>query len=166
MFKKLFKKKYKEPSTLNAVKEFYDVFEIPMKDRPGFPKKDRVKLRIDLLQEELDELKEAVKNNNLVEVADALCDIDYILKGTILEFGLGDKYKALFDEVQRSNMSKPCKTLKEAIDTVHNYQMLTVNTSYKLSQSGAYLVYRVHDKKILKSCNYSPANLKGILNKP
>ena len=63
-------------------------------------------------------MKEAIEQNDLVEVADALADIQYVLAGAVHEFGLGEKFADLFDEVQRSNMSKACKTREEAERTV------------------------------------------------
>tara|TARA_Y100000741_G_scaffold189398_1_gene144167 strand:- start:186 stop:527 length:342 start_codon:yes stop_codon:yes gene_type:complete len=75
-----------------------------VKDKATFPENKIVQLRIDLIEEELNELKEAVKNNDIVEVADALTDILYVTYGAGHSFGVDlDK---CFDEVQRSNMSK------------------------------------------------------------
>jgi predicted HAD superfamily Cof-like phosphohydrolase len=75
-----------------------------VKEKASFPENKIVQLRIDLIEEELNELKEAVKNNDIVEVADALTDILYVTYGAGHSFGVDlDK---CFDEVQRSNMSK------------------------------------------------------------
>ncbi|EDO26418.1 predicted protein [Nematostella vectensis] len=63
-------------------------------------------LRFELMKEENEEYLEAVQKNDIVEIADALGDMLYILCGTILEHGLQDKIEAVFDEIQRSNMSK------------------------------------------------------------
>jgi predicted HAD superfamily Cof-like phosphohydrolase len=63
-------------------------------------------LRFNLMKEENEEYLEAVQNNDIVEIADALGDMLYILCGTILEHGLQHKIEAVFDEIQRSNMSK------------------------------------------------------------
>ncbi len=64
------------------------------------------KLRFELMKEENEEYLEAAQNNDLVEVADALGDMLYILCGTIIEHGMQDKINEVFDEIQRSNMSK------------------------------------------------------------
>ena len=88
-----------EPKPLNSVAEFHRTFQHPILDNPQIPHKDRCKLRVALLQEELNELKDAIADNDIVEVADALADIQYVLSGAILEFGLGNKFQALFDEV-------------------------------------------------------------------
>ncbi len=116
-----------------------------------------------LLAEELDELREAIDAQDIVAVADALCDLQYVLSGAVLEFGLGEQFKALFDEVQRSNMSKACQTVEEAEATVAQYRNKGVDCYYTES-AGTYLVFRNADRKTLKSVNYSPADLATILN--
>jgi len=92
--------------SLNQVAEFHKTFKHPVVSEPTIPSKKRCELRVSLIREELEELEEAIKDNDLVEIADALCDIQYVLSGAVLEFGLGEKFRDLFDEVQRSNMSK------------------------------------------------------------
>src|SRR5690606_21101597 len=106
---------------------------------------------------------EAINSNDLVEVADALCDLQYVLAGAVLEFGLGSKFKALFEEVHRSNMSKACKTVAEANKTIAHYKQKDNVEAYYKEIDGLYLVYRQHDDKTLKSINYSPADLRGLL---
>lgn len=148
---------------LSQVAEFHQTFKHPIVVEAAIPSKQRSKLRIDLIAEELKELQEAVDNDDLVEVADALCDLQYVLAGAVLEFGLGNKFKALFDEVHRSNMSKACKTVEEAEQTIAYYkQKDNVDASYKEIE-GLFLVYRKGDDKTLKSINYSPADIKGLL---
>lgn len=151
------------PDSLNQVSRFHDTFRHPILKSPAIPDKKRCDLRITLISEELKELEEAIKDRDIVEIADALCDIQYVLSGAILEFGLGDKFKALFDEVQRSNMSKACKTEKEARETVEFYRKEKNTECYYQQQGDVYLVYRTADDKTLKSINYSPADLGSIL---
>ena len=152
----------KDTNSLNQVAEFHTTFKHPIQPVPVIPSKERCQLRIALLAEELKELQEAVDNNDLVEVADALCDLQYVLSGAILEFGLGEKFKDLFDEVHRSNMSKACKTLEEANQTIEHYRSKGSESYYK-EHDGLFLVYRTPDDKTLKSINYSPADIKGLL---
>lgn len=154
-----------EPKPLNSVAEFHRTFKHPVLDEAQIPSEDRCKLRVALIAEELKELEEAIADNDLVEVADALCDIQYVLSGAILEFGLGDKFKELFDEVQRSNMSKTCATREEAEATQQHYLDKDGTESYVEESDGHFLVYRKGDHKTLKSVKYSPADLKTILNK-
>jgi len=152
-----------EPKALNSVAEFHKTFKHPILSSPQIPSADRCKLRVSLIAEELKELEDAIADNDLVEVADALADIQYVLSGAILEFGLGDKFKTLFDEVQRSNMSKTCKTMEEAEATRAHYEQKDGTESYIEASDGHFLVYRKGDNKTLKSVNYSPADLKSIL---
>ncbi|RRB00790.1 nucleoside triphosphate pyrophosphohydrolase family protein [Larkinella rosea] len=150
------------PDSLNAVAEFHRTFHHPVLEQPQIPSEIRCQLRVALLAEELKELEVAIVQKDLVEVADALCDLQYVLAGAILEFGLGEKFKSLFDEVQRSNLSKACLTVAEAEATVQHYQNKGVECHYVESE-GKYLVYRSADQKTLKNINYSPANLAGML---
>ena len=151
-----------DPKTLTAVAEFHKTFQHPILAQPAIPDAKRCKLRVSLIAEELKELEEAIADQDLVEIADALCDIQYVLAGAVLEFGLGDKFAALFNEVQRSNMSKACKTVQEAEATMAHYKAKGV-TSYYKEVDGLFLVFRTEDNKTLKSVEYSPANLKQIL---
>jgi predicted HAD superfamily Cof-like phosphohydrolase len=153
----------KEAAALNSVSKFHKTFDLPVLSDPIIPVKDRCELRINLLREELQELEDAIKDNDLVEVADALCDIQYVLSGAILEFGLGDRFAELFAEVQRSNMSKVCETREVAEATLNHYREHKNTEGYIVERDGEYLVYRKSDNKVLKSVNYSPADLAGML---
>ena len=92
---------------LNLVQDFHDLYELSYSHKLnadlGVVKS---KLRFDLMKEENEEYLQAVENKNLVEIADALGDMLYILCGTILEHGLQHKIEAVFDEIHRSNLSK------------------------------------------------------------
>jgi len=122
---------------LNSVKEFHESFRIGFSENP---KADlgEIKniLRYNLMKEENEEYLEAVQNNDIVEIADALGDMLYILCGTIIEHGLQHKIEEVFDEIQRSNMSK-------------------------LGEDGN-PIYR-EDGKVLKGPNYFKPNFAEIL---
>ena len=91
-------------SNFSKVGTFMKTFGQEVKDKPAFSTDKINKLRIDLIKEELEELTEAMKNNDLLEVADALTDILYVTYGAGHAFGIDlDK---CFEEVQNSNMSK------------------------------------------------------------
>lgn len=154
---------FDEPSALTSVAAFHDIFRLPVLPTPCIPDEKRCNLRVALLQEELDELKTAILENDIVAVADALSDLQYVLSGAILEFGLANKFKSLFDEVQRSNMSKPCKTYEEALATQKYYEQEKNTSSFIEESEGEFLVYRQSDKKVLKSINYSEADLESIV---
>ena len=121
-------------SNFNKVKTFMNTYGQEIRDKASFPNKKIVQLRIDLIQEELNELKEAITSNDIIEVADALTDILYVTYGAGHSFGINlDK---CFDEVQDSNMSK-----------------LDENKQPIYSENG----------KVMKGPNYYPPNLKKII---
>lgn len=122
-------------SNFNKVKTFMNTYGQDVKEKAEFPENKIVQLRIDLIEEELNELKEAIKNNDIVEVADALTDILYVTYGAGHSFGVN--LDECFDEVQRSNMSK----LGEDGKPIYN-------------DSG----------KVMKGPNYFAPNLKKIVN--
>jgi len=154
-----------EAKALNHVSEFHKTFQHPILDTPQIPAEQRCRLRVNLIAEELQELEKAIKDNDLVEITDALCDIQYVLSGAILEFGLGEKFSELFNEVQRSNMSKACKSIEEAEATIAHYSENDGIDCFYQEKDGLFLVYRKDDHKTMKSVNYSPADLNSILNK-
>lgn len=154
----------KQPDALNHVAAFHKTFKHPILQLPAIPGEDRCKLRVALLAEELKELEVAILEKDIVGVADALCDLQYVLSGAILEFGLGEKFNALFEEVQRSNMSKACTSEEEAIATVEHYLKKDGTECYYKEVAGKWLIYRKADNKTIKSINYSPANLEGIVH--
>jgi predicted HAD superfamily Cof-like phosphohydrolase len=153
----------KQPDALNLVAEFHKTFKHPILPSPSIPSEDRCKLRVALIAEELKELEVAILEKDIVEIADALSDIQYVLSGAILEFGLGEKFSSLFEEVQRSNMSKACVSEDEAKATVEFYKKKDGTECYYKEEAGKWLVYRTSDNKTIKSINYSPADLQGIL---
>jgi predicted HAD superfamily Cof-like phosphohydrolase len=155
----------KQPESLQLVAEFHKTFKHPILAQPTIPSENRCKLRVALIAEELKELEVAILEKDIVEVADALCDIQYVLSGAILEFGLGEKFQALFEEVQRSNMSKACSSEEEARATVEHYRKKDGTECFYQREGELWLIYRKSDNKTLKSLNYSPANLAKILNK-
>lgn len=116
-------------------REFHDAFTIPVASAPCLPV-DRVDLRLELLEEEVRELREAVTACDLVAVLDALTDIQYVLDGTYLEFGLHRLKAAALAEVHRSNMTK-----------------LGANGKPVLREDG----------KVLKGPNYSPPDLSRLI---
>ena len=91
-------------TNFNSVKKFMEVFGQEVKTKAEFPSEKIIKLRYNLIKEELDEFEEALKDKDLKEIADALTDILYVTYGAGHAFGIDlDK---CFEEVQRSNMSK------------------------------------------------------------
>jgi predicted HAD superfamily Cof-like phosphohydrolase len=154
-----------QPDSINLVAEFHKTFKHPILSEPAIPDENRCKLRVALLAEELKEMEVAILEKDLVGIADALCDLQYVLSGAILEFGLGEKFKDLFEEVQRSNMSKACNSEAEANQTVQFYKEKDGTDCYYKKEGNKWLVYRKSDNKTIKSVNYSPADLDKILER-
>lgn len=122
---------------LQAVEEFHRAFGLGVMDLPTATLgAQKIRLRYELMKEENEEYLEAAGSGDLAGVADALGDMLYILCGTILEHGLQEKITEVFDEIQRSNMSK-------------------------LDEDGK-PIYR-EDGKVLKGPNYSSPDLEKIL---
>ena len=91
-------------TNFESVKKFMETFGQEIKEKASFPNDKITSLRYDLIKEELEELNEAIKNQDIKEVADALTDILYVTYGAGHAFGINlDK---CFEEVQNSNMSK------------------------------------------------------------
>ena len=121
-------------SNFDDVKTFMKIYRQEVKTKSSFPNKKIVRLRYDLIKEELDELSIAIKEKNIIEVADALTDLLYVVYGAGHAFGIDlDK---CFGEVQRSNLSK-----------------LDINGKPIYNENG----------KVMKGPNYSKPNLKQFL---
>jgi predicted HAD superfamily Cof-like phosphohydrolase len=128
-----------------------------------------VKLRVDLIKEEVQELEDAVKNNDMTETLDALSDILYVVYGMGAAFGLDlDEAMGL---VHESNMTKVCSTEEEAINTVEWYkeQYSTDKQpydtpTYRPSICGnKWVIFNESTGKILKNINYKPVNFSEML---
>ncbi len=124
---------------IKDVRTFHDAFSIENEEKPKALISDNdILLRFNLMREENEEYFEAAKEGDLIEIADALGDMLYILCGTILKHGMQDKIEEVFTEIQRSNMSK-------------------------LDKDGN-PIYR-EDGKVLKSDQYFKPNIKAILDR-
>ena len=89
------------------IEKLHQFMRVPLKTFPDIPSRDRIELRLKLIREEIvDELLPAMEANNLIGIADGLVDGIVVLVGTALEYGLGAIFEQLWDEVQRSNLSK------------------------------------------------------------
>ena len=118
---------------------------------------------INFIKEELEELEEAVENGDIVEVLDAILDITYVCLGNgAMSFGLKDKIMAGYAEVQRSNLSKICKTEEEAEETVKVRSEQQKEPCHYEQIGDGYVVYRTRDKKVMKNVNWSETDLKSL----
>jgi len=126
---------------------------------PTIPKAD-AQFVINFIQEELDELKVAVEDRNIVEIFDALLDITYVGLGNgALVFGLKDKMWDGYQEVQASNLSKICSTIKEAEETIKVRSKEQGEPCHFKEVDDKYVVYRSSDDKVMKSINYFKPDL-------
>ena len=153
---------------IKDVKEFHELFGHKISDSIDISDEKTNKLRVELLSEEIQELSDALEDNDKVEVGDALCDTMYVLAGAILSLGYEDKFEAMFNEVHSSNMSKLCENMTVVEQTLDFYNSKDIGVSYKPVDENdpntKYIIYRLLDGKILKSVNYRPANLGSIIN--
>lgn len=121
----------------DSISEFNRIYKVPSNTDPSLLSKDGSKLRFDLMKEELFEYLYAVDTEDLVGIADSLCDLLYVLLGTVESHGLTPIIDQLYNEVHRSNMSK--------LDNDGNP------------------IYR-EDGKVVKGPNFTPPNLKLIID--
>ena len=152
---------------VSEVEEFNDVMGKGWQNRttPTINKKD-AEFVINFIQEELDELKEAVEEKNIVEIFDALLDITYVGLGNgALVFGLKDKMLDGYAEVQASNMSKIWQTVEEAEETVKVRSEQQGEPCHYKENNGKYVVYRSSDDKVMKSINYFKPDLTQFFTK-
>jgi predicted HAD superfamily Cof-like phosphohydrolase len=126
-------------STLDQVREFHETYGAAINDEPHIADTDLNAFRVRLLQEELDELKEALADGDAVETLDALTDLQYVLDGAFLSLGMHGVKDAAFAEVHRSNMSK-------------------------LGEDGKPIL-RESDGKVLKGPNYFKPDLNKFVQK-
>jgi phosphoribosyl-ATP pyrophosphohydrolase len=149
---------------ISEVEIFNETMGKPNTYTPNIPKEQwQWEFVYNFILEELNEYKEACVNQDITGVADALGDIMYVLCNGILMHGFKSKFEEIYNEIQASNMSKACKTEQEAIETsIKESERIGEETYYE--KVGEYwIVYRKRDKKVLKSINYFPPNLKKIL---
>jgi predicted HAD superfamily Cof-like phosphohydrolase len=147
---------------IDEVEEFNKIMGKEWQNRtiPTINKED-ADFVINFIQEELDELKEAVEENDIVGIFDALLDITYVGLGNgALVFGLKDKMLDGYAEVQASNLSKVCKTEEEAKQTVIKRSEEQNEPCHFEKIEDYYIVYRTRDMKVMKSINYFKPDLK------
>lgn len=175
-------------SVREQVIEFHEVFGQPIKDKPGVPDEARVRLRMALIAEEFLEILRAVFPEsptyeqsrfkmtienapidvNLVELADGLADLDYVVEGTRLEFGIAGGPVA--DEVHRSNMAKAtrcitCGGIGQVMVQYGSGQYDFAAEECKSCSGTGYIVKRREDGKVLKPESWSAPDIVGVLRK-
>jgi len=157
---------------VNEVEEFNALMNKPNNYEPTIPDRKEWEFVYNFVLEELEEYKQACEKGDIVEVLDALCDIAYVSLGNgVMLHGLKDKIWPAYLEVQASNLSKACNTEEEAQETVKVRSREQGTDCHYERVGDKYVVYRSHDKKVMKSINYfrpdlsqffSQKELKGI----
>ena len=153
---------FAQPTSLTDVAAFHRTFGAPVVGVPAVPPADRAALRLRLLREELDELEAAVARGDIVDAADAIIDLEYVLAGAALEFGVGRSFAALWREVHRSNMSKACDSRAAADAAAASFAERGVAAIVE-EVGGRFVVLRASDRKVLKPPGYSRPELRAIL---
>lgn len=145
---------------VSEVETFNKTMGKPNNYTPNIPSEKEWRFVYDFILEELEEYKHACETGNIVEILDALCDITYVSLGNgAMLHGLKDKIMPAYQEVQASNMSKACKTIEEAEETV-KVRSEQQGEPCHIEQQGEYwVVYRTRDRKVMKSINYFKPNL-------
>ena len=144
----------------NKVEQFQELFDT-VTETPNF---EAMELRIKLLQEELDELREAYLQGDLVEIADAYGDILFLTIGGVFRNGFQSNFEAIFDEICDSNLSKSDETMCDALKTRDKYLEQNIETYFQLNPNfNKYVTYRKSDGKVLKSHNYNKPCLEKFV---
>lgn len=193
---------YEKNSYNGKVKQFHELFNQVINHSPTVPLKHIIMLRLQLILEELIELAEACGSEvlnefqimlynhsenvrheveqrrehghapNEVEILDALCDLQYVLSGSIITFGMSKIIDVAFEEVHESNMTKLCKGDFETVKTIEHYEakgegctavakgMTLINDKEEILS----MIVRDSDGKVLKSINYKPTDLAQFIH--
>lgn len=160
-------KNIKSPEFVRQAEEFNRVFDKPVNAKPCMPEKHLWMFVYNFIKEELEEYKVACENGDVVEAADAIGDITYVSLGNgSLYHGFQNHILDVYNEIHSSNMSKLCKTKQEAEETKKIRSEEHKTPCHIEEKQGYFIVYRSHDRKVMKSINYRRPNLKRILNEP
>lgn len=170
--------KSEKMTRLEMVKKFHKLFSLEIGGSHNIKNEELSVLRLNLIKEEVEELQKAMRDFlekrtkiNLESVLDALVDIEYVLLGAVISFGMDDIFDEAFEEVHKSNMSKLYKytseeQLAEEINYLRHkygtYNWIFVSTEIKNTS----IIRRLSDGKILKPSGYSPVSLGFLLKFP
>jgi len=145
---------------VSEVETFNATMGKPNNYTPTIPNEKEWMFVYNFILEELEEYKHACETGNIVEILDALCDITYVSLGNgAMLHGLKTKVWGAYQEVQASNLSKACKTEEEAKATVEIRSKEQGAGCHYEKIGDYYVVYRTHDRKVMKNINYFKPNL-------
>ena len=133
------------------IKDWSTVFGAPIKETEGFPEVDRMRLAMDLIDEEFMETVQAIDQKNFAEVKDGLGDLLWVVVRAMMEFGVDPE--TTIREIYRSNMSKADYTEEDALKTRDKYKEQGIDT-YMRIRKDIYITYNAETGKILKSHNF------------
>ena len=140
--------------TVLLVAQFHEVFNHLIADRPTIPDQDTVDFRTNFIIEEMKELQKAVDDKDIVGIADALGDIQYVLDGLFLNVGLHNHKEAIIAAIHKSNMTKVCGDMDEVIQTQATIKAEHGWDTYHEQVDKYYIVKRSSDGKVMKSIFY------------
>jgi len=149
-------------SGIEKVKEFMEMSKQTINDKPCLVSRELAELRFKLIKEENSELLQAIEEEDLTEVLDALVDLQYVLYGAVLTFGMQHIWKQAFEEVHVNNMTKGCKSEEEADATIEFYSKQGISV-FAEKVGDLYVVYRTSDKKVMKSIDYIKVSLSKFI---
>jgi predicted HAD superfamily Cof-like phosphohydrolase len=154
----MFKSKY--APFISEVEEFNTMMGKSNNYSPVIPEEKEWMFVYNFVLEELEEFKHACETGDIVEVLDALCDLQYVSGGNgVMLFGLKDRFMDAYAEVQASNLSKICMTEEDAIETVKLRAEQQGESCHYEKVGEGYVVYRSSDRKVMKSLKYFRPNL-------
>lgn len=141
-------KKKDSKDVVELIRHWSEVFDLPILPKEDFPKVERAKLALDLIDEEFLETAEAVGNKNMKGVKDGLGDLLWVTVRAMMEFGI-DPYDTI-NKIYDSNMSKADISEEDATATYKHYLNQGIQT-YSRQKDGVFITYRLSDNKVLKS---------------
>lgn len=140
---------------IEKIKHWREVFGLPNRTVPQIPSDKEMALSFKLILEETEELKLAIENYSLNDIADAIGDLYFVVTQMAMVCGLDPK--ELVEKVYDSNMSKLCLTIEESLDSVFEYKRKGMDV-YAEKFNEYYILKRLSDGKVLKSINFKEPN--------
>lgn len=141
---------------VEMIQDWSKVFGAPIKETEGFPDVDRMRLAMDLIDEEFMETVQAIDQKNFTEVKDGLGDLLWVVVRAMMEFGVDPE--STIREIYYSNMSKADYTEEDALKTRNKYKALGIDTYMRICKE-SYITYNAATGKILKSYNFKSPKL-------
>ena len=159
---------------IEKIKHWRQTFGLPNRETPQIVTEEEAELALSLIQEETDELNDAlytfssieqahIYEPNLAEIADAIGDLYFVVTQAAMIHGLDPEM--LIDRVYTSNMSKLCLTEQEAVDSVKAYTDKGIETYYTQLPDGKFIIKRTIDNKVLKGINFFEPDWSELNNK-